>query len=863
MYLRFKVAARGGASTRALIIALSAPLAVAVPLSAACAGGVLPASGQYVSGSGTITKAGKSGLTIDQSSTTGIIDWNSFSIGRKNSVSFDNGSGATLNRVTGGNLSTIAGSLKATGSLYLINPQGMIVSGTGHVLTGGNFVGSSRDLSDDDFSHGKRRFTGTSKGAVVNQGSIRSANGDVALIGSSGSNSGSLSASHGSASLSAGNTVLLAPAGSGGRILVSGGTGNAVNSGSIAAAQAQLDAAGGNVYALSGNNGGIIRATGTKTVNGHIWLKSDDGETKVTGDLIARNADHKGGSIETSGRSLSIGGNIDAGSGGKWLVDPENLEITASSALTIDKTLNKGTNVTLETTSTSASSTGTKSKGAGDISLESSLEWHTNASLTVSAYHNVVVGNDVTVTNFGYGSLILRADNTGLDRGTLEFGEYTDLNWSKSTGSVDIFYNPSGSKKYQNAVDFSSEFSRNPNDNDLQLFADMLVNNVSDLQAMSENLNGDYALGKNIDASATANWNSGAGFIPIGDDNDSFSGRFYGQGYTISNLKLDTNTDLDNVGLFSTVSGILEDFTLAEPTLNTSSATSSGDVFGSNAGSIYNVRVTNGGLGGTNTKSGYIDNAHTSAAGVQSRADAHGGNLVGENDGTIENSSSSGSVLVNTSNGGTDDVGGLVGLNTGTIENSFSTVSVTDQNAGGNGDVIGGLVGYNNGIIKYSFATGKVIGGDYSGGLVGYNDNYIDQTYATGAVQEASAGDYGAFVGDNNATITNSYARGSINSESANSYVGGFVGYNSWVIEYSYSTGKITGNGNAGGFAGSSTGTTTDCYWDSDTSGYSGGDIGIATALTTAQLESGLPTGFSSSYWVHKKNSFPILAAIN
>ena len=303
----FGSALRGSASSRALAIALSAPLAVAVPLSCASAGGALPSSGQYVAGSGTIAKAGKSGLTIDQSSATGIIDWNSFSIGRKNSVTFDNGSGATLNRVTGGNLSTIAGSLKATGSLYLINPQGMIVSGTGRVLTGGNFVGSSRDLSDDDFAHGKRRFTGTSKGAVVNQGTIRSSNGDVALIGSSASNSGILSASHGSASLNAGNTVLLAPAGSGGRILVSGGRGNVTNSGTIEAAQAQLDAAGGNVYALSGNNGGIVRATGTSTIGGHVWLTSNSGNVSISGTVAATNANGSGGTVEATGTNLSVG----------------------------------------------------------------------------------------------------------------------------------------------------------------------------------------------------------------------------------------------------------------------------------------------------------------------------------------------------------------------------------------------------------------------------------------------------------------------------------------------------------------------------------------------------------------------------
>src|ERR1700689_2631614 len=91
-------------------------LAVLLASGASAAG--LPSGGHYVSGKGEIGKAGQS-LTVKQSSTTGIIDWNKFSIGGKNAVSFDNGSGATLNRVTGGNLSTIAGSLHATGSLYL------------------------------------------------------------------------------------------------------------------------------------------------------------------------------------------------------------------------------------------------------------------------------------------------------------------------------------------------------------------------------------------------------------------------------------------------------------------------------------------------------------------------------------------------------------------------------------------------------------------------------------------------------------------------------------------------------------------------------------------------------------------------
>ena len=74
-------------------------LALVAPVSATTASaGSLPAHGQYVAGSGAI-EGSAGGLTIDQKSSSGIIDWQSFSIGRGKTVQFDNGSGATLNRM--------------------------------------------------------------------------------------------------------------------------------------------------------------------------------------------------------------------------------------------------------------------------------------------------------------------------------------------------------------------------------------------------------------------------------------------------------------------------------------------------------------------------------------------------------------------------------------------------------------------------------------------------------------------------------------------------------------------------------------------------------------------------------------------
>jgi hypothetical protein len=87
---------------------------ISLAASQAEAAGALPAGGHYVAGTGGIASSGAT-TTITQSSSRGIIDWKSFSIGKGGTVQFDNGSGATLNEVTGGSMSTIAGQLKATG----------------------------------------------------------------------------------------------------------------------------------------------------------------------------------------------------------------------------------------------------------------------------------------------------------------------------------------------------------------------------------------------------------------------------------------------------------------------------------------------------------------------------------------------------------------------------------------------------------------------------------------------------------------------------------------------------------------------------------------------------------------------------
>ena len=111
----------------------------------------LPIGGTVASGNVSINATSPTSLTVSQSSSTGIVNWSSFSVGQGHQVQFNNGSGATLNRVTGNVPSSINGVVSATGSVYLVNPSGIVVGPTGVINTGGSFVASTLDVKDAEF----------------------------------------------------------------------------------------------------------------------------------------------------------------------------------------------------------------------------------------------------------------------------------------------------------------------------------------------------------------------------------------------------------------------------------------------------------------------------------------------------------------------------------------------------------------------------------------------------------------------------------------------------------------------------------------------------------------------------------------
>ncbi|HET8941494.1 MAG TPA: hypothetical protein VFN13_05855 [Rudaea sp.] len=339
----------------------------------------------------------------------------------------------------------------------------------------------------------------------------------------------------------------------------------------------------------------------------------------------------------------------------------------------------------------------------------------------------------------------------------------------------------------------------------------------SDLQGMQGNVTGNYALAANIDASASAGWNGGAGFAPVGTSASPFSGRFDGLGHAIDNLRVSL-AGIDGVGLFGWA----------------------------NAATLRNIGLGNADIAGRN----YV------------------GPLLGRGQGEnrIDNAWSSGSVFSNSTNSTQGGAGGLVGWLTGIVSNSHSSATVeATSNAGGlvgrlgdnASDVIasrvthasasgnvranvgsgGGLVGLSFGRVDNSHATGNVNGGRSLGGLIGnarmsvywknlvsvnlqdlYNINYAtgnvtgnQNPHGPGTNANQNGNYIGGLVGEATGgyvSIANSFATGNVSGYNG---VGGLLGYVTpssatgyvpWLYDTYAAGGTVTGNNYVGGLIG-------------------------------------------------------------
>jgi len=296
-----------------------------------------PSDGLVVKGSATISQSGTSTL-INQGSARAVIDWRGFDIGAGERVQFiqANQQAIALNRITGGNPTSILGQLAANGRVFISNPNGVIF-GQGSKVDVAGLMTTTLSINADDFMSGKNTLNQgitSSSSSVVNQGDIRIAdNGFCFLVAPSVQNSGTIIGQLGKVVLASAESMTLDFNGDGlitytvsGKALdnIIGADGKpfastVTNSGSIKNAGGEIVLVGNveshNIFASVVNNSGLLEATSLVANGGSVSLSGGDvGVVQNTGriDVSATEAGAATGHVAISGQFAGNFGTIAA-----------------------------------------------------------------------------------------------------------------------------------------------------------------------------------------------------------------------------------------------------------------------------------------------------------------------------------------------------------------------------------------------------------------------------------------------------------------------------------------------------------------------------------------------------------------------
>lgn len=794
-----------------------------------------PSGGTVTSGSATINQSGTT-TNINQSSNKAVINWQGFSIGKNETVNFKqpNTNSVTLNRVLGSEKSVINGTLNANGQVFLLNPNGVLISQTGSINTSG-FLATTKSITDSNFMSGNYNFTSNgSSASVINLGTINISNsGYAALVANSVSNEGTINAIKGKVELVSADEVSI---NLNGNSLVNLTVKKSVLD-ALVENKGAIYADGGEVYLTTNaandlinsniNQSGTIRARTLDEITGKVVIFANGGTANISGTIDASApSSGNGGFIETSGKNVNIAdGTLITtkaanGSSGTWLIDPTDFNINSGNGAQTTSSIGANTlqsnlsnsNVTITTAATGAES--------GDINVNAGVSWSNN-TLTLNAHGNINVNAVLDAGNSG--RIDFKYGNNGADATK---GLYCAIDSNGNfTGKINTTNTSDGAVKI-NGTNYTVITS-------LGTATDLWSAGNNTLQGLANYgmLSGNYVLGANIDATATKDWNSVAGtnifyahnegFMPIGANvfvNSmpvGFSGKFNGFGHTIDKLTMN-RFGQSYIGLFAQT--------------NNSALISNVGITNSTITALAQIGTQFSNVGVLSGKSnGMILNSYTTGSLYTMNDIQNIGGLVGSSSNTVSNSYSSVSVVsyLHSNNG---NVGGLIGLSSGNVINSYATGNVTSDNGV---HYIGGLIGSSSGYVSNSYATGNVNSSNnllvssvssYLGGLIGSSSGDVSNSYATGTVFSSNihgASFYlGGLIGNSSGNVSNSYATGRVQSSNgyfaSGSYVGGLIGSSSGNVSNSYSIGSVFVQKNAtnGLFIGSqaSTGTITNSF---------------------------------------------------
>ena len=329
-------------------------LAFASTATAAPTGAAVSAGQAQVSQAGNLTR-------VTQQTERAVIDWRSFGLGTREAVEFlQPGAGAvTLNRVLGGDASTLLGRISANGSVFLVNPNG-ILFGEGAQINVGGLVASTANISSANFMAGRYRFDepGQAGARVDQRGTVRIADqGIAALVGRQVANSGFIVARLGRVALAGGDAFVLDLAGDRLVSLIL----------DPAALETVRDAQGRPLAARVDNTGNILAPGGRIEFSADTVSRLLDNVINLQGDVRATAVDVQDGVISLRGGSstdLRLGGVLQAGGrGGR--VDAAGRDITLAAGAQLD--LGLGANATLSATRDLVLAAPVNALGAGSV----------------------------------------------------------------------------------------------------------------------------------------------------------------------------------------------------------------------------------------------------------------------------------------------------------------------------------------------------------------------------------------------------------------------------------------------------------------------------------------------------------------
>ncbi|WP_320239378.1 filamentous hemagglutinin N-terminal domain-containing protein [Cognatiyoonia sp. IB215182] len=851
----------------------------------------LPTGGNVVAGQAQITSPSTSQMTINQSTNNAVINWDSFNVGSGAQVQFNqpSTSSATLNRVNGSTGSEIHGQITANGSVFVVNPNGIFIGADGNIQTGGGFVASTLDISNDDFQNGRLRFEGNGQSAKVeNAGTITVGRGGyAALLGGHVDNSGTISVPMGRVAFGSGERITLDLSGDGflqvavptdaiseeGQALIE-------HSGSVAAEGGMIEmkaATAREAVRQAVNLSGVAEATSVQQRGGTIFLGGGaGGQVQVTGRVSARAEVVT--AVETSIRPQARGGDITVTGVDIALT---GAEIDASGA-------DGGGRIRI----------GGDFAGAGDLQRAETVVVDAATTITSDALDagdggRIAVWSDIR-TDFA-GTISAKGGSAGGDGGFVEVSSAQTLNYTGRTNTTA-------------ALGETGTLLLDPTDiiidtlaEEEALEADLATTNVTLNTASAGADDGNIIISRDID------WTNQTSLILIADNDIVLNGALNGVNGTLSLSAAGDiiANDAVNVDLFIQRSGNWQQVGTLPVFFARNFIVQSGEFLRAaggtgDAASPFEIVDIFGlqGIGSSDRmlSSNFVLGTDIDASGTRnwSRIDDDDGLVVrgfdpiGDNSnvfvGTLDGDLHSiSNLFIDNSVTGTVRNGAMIEFSSGTISSLIlQNVDVTSQRAAG-------LVTFNDGRIDAVEVTGQVIGsvqvggitlqnrsvlsnsiasvdvsfvsdrtvGDLSvGGLAAQNNGTISRSHSTGNVSvdwDLSGGtlrmDAGAFVGNNAGTISDSYALGdvSVNAMGTGPTIpneinaGGFVGdQRSGTISRSYSVGAVAVSDTTGavvaigGFAGNGTGDASN-FWDVNTSGLTTSAFG--TGLTTAQFQ--------------------------